>query len=168
MPETGFNGTETDFSAGGAITVRVLDAQTGGSGVMLAQSYNLTGTELNNPNPTGRSSTTNGPGTWMRIRFSGGTSFGPGQLYGFDIASTGADNRLFEWLGTSTDAYAAGSAYNGTQLGFGSSNSESTRNPLTGDRVFMVQMTLIPEPSTATLATLATIVPLAVRRRGRS
>jgi hypothetical protein len=164
MPETGFNGTDTDFSAGGAFTVRVLDAQTGGSGVMAAQSYILTGTELNNPNPTGRSSTTNGPGTWMKIDPSGSVRFGPDHLYGFDISSTGEDNRLFEWLGTSSDAYAAGSAYNGTQLGFGSSNFETTRNPLTGDRVFMVQMTLIPEPSGLGLAALGSLALMARRR----
>jgi hypothetical protein len=164
MPEPGFNGTDTDFSAGGVFLLRVRDLEPFG-GHLLIEPYLLTGTEANNPNPVRRSSTTNGPGTWMRLALSSGAvDLAPNHLYSFDVTSTAAENRLFEWLGTSNDTYAGGSAYNGTQLGFGSSPTEQAVNPLQGDRVFMVQMSLIPEPGGAALAALGSLA-LVFRRR---
>jgi len=167
MPEPGFNGTETDFSVGGVFTFRIRDPSPTG-GLLLTGSYAMTGNEPNNPNPAGRLSTTNGPGTWMKFVFSGSTNLLPDKEYAFDVVSAGAANRLFEWLGTRDDVYAGGSAYNGTQLGLGSSLTERTTNPLVGDRVFMVQMVLVPEPGTAALGVVSALTLLVRRRIART
>ena len=83
-------------------------------------------------------------------------------MFAFDFGSVGPQNRRFEWLGTNTDVYSGGSAYNdGLPT---SSVTDRTRNLLTGDRVFMVEIAAVPEPSSLTLAAIAL---LALRRRPR-
>jgi alpha-D-xyloside xylohydrolase len=150
--ESGYNGTWWDFSSGGAFTVRVTDPISVGSGsfALRTETVNLGGSEANNPGvrPNG-GSTDNGTGLWLRFGLASPLLLASNRLYGFDLTSTGPLNRYFEWLGTSNEsAFSGGSAYNGSIAG-GSGGPDQALNPLTGDRVFLAEMTTFARPMLA-------------------
>jgi hypothetical protein len=164
MPETGHTGTHTDFGLNGAFRLRVYDIGRGGFNAV--PSYPLTGTEPNNPAPHGIVSSENGPGTWLRFQLPPhSVILGSNDEFAFDIGSVGPENRRFEWLGTNEDVYPGGSAYNGAlptaDLG------DPTRNPLAGDRVFLIELFAVPEPSGLTLTALCGLALLGTRRPKR-
>ncbi|MEO7933327.1 MAG: alginate lyase family protein, partial [Chthoniobacterales bacterium] len=81
----------------------------------------------------GVGSSANGPGTYLTFNLPFPVHLNPNTTYCFDVA-TGSS---FEWLGTSSDPYAGGTAY---------TRSGSTITPLSGDRVFQVNMTASAAP----------------------
>lgn len=130
-----------DFAASGNPTFifRLTDpSKAGTNGFALdEETVQVTGTEINNPDPVGVQNSANGDGVWMRFGFS---SFGtnillqPNTQYGFDIM--GASGDFFEMLGTTNDVYSGGQAYNGTAS---SGTPDNVTNLLHGDRVFLVE-----------------------------
>ena len=79
----------------------------------------------------GAGSSANGPGTYITFNLPSPVHLEPNTTYGFDLV-IGDGSNSFEWLGTSTDPYSGGTAY---------TRSGATITPLSGDRVFMVNMT---------------------------
>lgn len=82
----------------------------------------------------GVGSSTNGPGTYITFNLPFPVHLDPNATYSFDLLT---GNSSFEWLGTSSDPYAGGTAY---------SRSGATLTPLAGDRVFQVSMTASTTP----------------------
>lgn len=81
----------------------------------------------------GSGSSANGPGTYITFQFASSLHLDPNTTYAFDVSVAGGTSyNSFEWLGTSADNYGGGTAYQ---------RSGTTITPLTGDRVFMVNMT---------------------------
>lgn len=131
-----------DFAASGNPTFifRLTDpSKAGTSGFALdEETVQVTGTEINNPDPVGVENSANGDGVWMRFGLSSyGTNIllQPNTQYGFDIM--GASGDFFEMLGTTNDVYSGGQAYNGTAS---AGTPDNVTNLLHGDRVFFVEM----------------------------
>jgi hypothetical protein len=89
---------------------------------------------LGNP---GSGTSANGPGTYITFHLPFTTHLEPNTTYGFEISvGNGSDNE-FEWLGINSDVYGSGTAY---------SRSGTSVTPLTGDRVFQIDMTTLTSP----------------------
>jgi alpha-D-xyloside xylohydrolase len=158
-----YNGTWWDFSGGGTFNVRVTDPAAAGTAnfALRSESYSLTGAEPDNPGVRPSNGTTdNGTGRWLRFELSTPVILTTNKTYGFDLISNGGVNRYFEWLGTaSASAFAGGSAYTGDTSGQ-SGGPDRALNPLTGDRVFLVELAALVRPKLSialTSSTLATI-----------
>lgn len=80
----------------------------------------------------GSGSSANGAGTYITFNLPFTVHLEPNTTYGFDLEIGNAATNSFEWLGTSTNPYTNGTAY---------TRSGTTITPLSGDRVFMVNMT---------------------------
>ena len=80
----------------------------------------------------GSGGTANGPGTYLTFTLPFAVHLDPNTTYGFDLWVGNGNSNYFEWLGTGSDPYSGGTAY---------TRSGNTLTPLTGDRVFMVNMT---------------------------
>jgi hypothetical protein len=147
--EASYNGTWWDFSGGGAFNVRVTDPTAAGTAnfALRSESYSLTGAEPDNPGVRPSNGTTdNGTGRWLRFELSTPVILTTNKNYGFDLISNGGVNRYFEWLGTaSASAFAGGSAYTGDTAGQ-SGGPDHALNPLTGDRVFLVELAALVRP----------------------
>ena len=76
----------------------------------------------------------NGPGTHLTFNLPFPVHLDPNTTYSFDLGIQGKSNNFFELLGTSADPYAGGTAYTRPWKG-------ATITPLSGDRVFQVNMT---------------------------
>jgi fibronectin type 3 domain-containing protein len=87
---------------------------------------------------SGVGSSVNGPGTYLTFNLPFPVHLDPNTIYSFDF-SIGHGTTAFELLGTSTDPYAGGTAYTRT-------GGASTITPLSGDRVFQVNMTAATTP----------------------
>ena len=85
----------------------------------------------------GSGSSVNGPGTYVTFNLPFPVHLDPNTTYGFDFTIGEGSGNYFEWLGTSSDPYAGGTAY---------TRSGSTITPLSGDRVFQVNMTASAAP----------------------
>jgi len=149
------NNSSTTFwqmNSGVTLTVRVTDPlQAGAPGFAVrTETYTTTGTE----GWSGGFNSANGDGTWLRFAFAAPVSLATNKTYGFDLtsATTGA---YFEWLGTSNQVFAGGSAYNGSTTG----TADNNMNTLVGDRVFLIEMAGSPAtnvpPTTNFAVTLA-------------
>ncbi len=132
------NNTSTTYwamNSGVTLTVRVTDpAQVGTSGfVVRNETYATTGNE----GWGGSFNSANGSGNWLRFTLASPLALTANKTYGFDVtsATTGA---YFEWLGTSNNLFTGGSAYKGNTTG----NTDNTLTALTGDRVFVLELTL--------------------------
>jgi fibronectin type 3 domain-containing protein len=80
----------------------------------------------------GSGSSANGTGTFLTFTLPFPVHLDPNTTYGFDFIVGNGCTSYFEWLGTSADPYAGGAAY---------TRSGRTITPLSGDRVFLVDMT---------------------------
>lgn len=138
------------MNSGVTLSVRITDpAQAGTAGFEVrAEAYTTTGNE----GWYGGHNSLNGDGYWLRFAFATPVVLQTNKTYGFDLtsATTGA---FFEWLGTSSDVFAAGGAYKGSTAGA----TDNTCVSLAGDRVFLVEMagstaTNPPPPLTSTVA----------------
>ena len=86
----------------------------------------------------GAGSSANGTGTYLTFNLPFPVHLEPDTTYGFDLAIGNGSGNHFEWLGTSDNPYAGGTAYTRTWGG-----------PVTavaGDRVFQVNMTASAAP----------------------
>ena len=121
------------MNSGVTLTVRVTDpSKAGTSGFAIrTETYTTTGSE----GWSGGFNSADGDGNWLRFAFAAPVSLATNKTYGFDLtsATTGA---FFEWLGTSNNVFAGGSAYNGSTTG----SADNNMNTLVGDRVFLVEM----------------------------
>jgi DUF1680 family protein len=127
--------TYWQMNSGVTITVRITDpALAGGAGFVLDTETCLT---TGNEGWGGGFNSNNGDGDWVEITLNKPFYLAPGTAYGFDVASstTGA---FWEWLGTSNNVYAGGSAYNGSTSG----QPDFNLNTLVGDRVFLMSLTV--------------------------
>ncbi len=79
----------------------------------------------------------NGPGTHLTFNLPFPVHLDPNTTYSFDLATGEGSSNHFELLGTSGDPYAGGMAY---------TRSGATITPLSGDRVFQVNMTASAAP----------------------
>lgn len=95
--------------------------------VLSAQNFMAGG--VGNP---GSGSSANGPGTYLTFNLPFPVHVDPNTTCSFDLTIGGSSTNTFELLGTSTNAYTGGTAY---------TRSGSTITPLSGERVFMVNMT---------------------------
>ncbi|MEO7098791.1 MAG: hypothetical protein ABI162_05480, partial [Luteolibacter sp.] len=82
----------------------------------------------------------NGPGTYLTFNLPFPVHLDPNTTYSFDLGVQGKANTFFELLGTSADPYSGGTAYTRPWKG-------ATITPLSGDRVFQVNMTASAAPS---------------------
>lgn len=90
--------------------------------------------DLGNP---GSGNSANGPGTYLTFHLPFTTCLKSNMTYGFEIAIGNGSANYFEWLGTrDPDAFATGTAYSRAWWG-------GPLTPLTGDRVFMVDLTAL-------------------------
>jgi hypothetical protein len=89
---------------------------------------------------TGRSA--NGAGTYITFHLPFTTYLEPNTTYSFDFWVGNGSNNYFEWLGTQTDAYAGGTAYNRDWWG-------GPITPLAGERVFELELTALEAPAPA-------------------
>jgi hypothetical protein len=121
------------MNSGVTLTVRITDpSQVGTSGFAVrTESYTTTGTE----GWSGGFNSTNGDGNWLRFAFATPVSLATNKTYGFDLTSA-TTSAFFEWLGTSNNVFAGGSAYNGSTTGV----ADNALNTLVGDRVFLIEM----------------------------
>ncbi|MBW8780689.1 MAG: alginate lyase family protein [Verrucomicrobia bacterium] len=85
----------------------------------------------------GSGSSVNGPGTYLTFNLPFPVHLDPNTTYGFDLIIGNGSGNYFELLGTSGDPYAGGTAY---------TRSGTTITPLSGDRVFQVNMTASASP----------------------
>ncbi len=154
-----FNGTWWHMAAGGTLTLRVTDpSQAGGAGFALAtDTYTTTGLEGWG---TGYNNSNNGDGMWLHFTLAAPVTLAANSMYGFDLTGSANNNVFFEWLGTSTDAFSGGSAYRGSTV----AAPDNTLNGLVGDRVFLVGLTPVPEPSTFALMAVGGLAGLLRRR----
>jgi hypothetical protein len=153
-----YNGTWWRMQGGVATTVRITNpSQVGTGGFALASETCLT--------PGGTSwadnwyNSDNGDGMWLHITLAAPVTLAANTAYGFDFTSLNNDF-FFEWLGTSTDALGGGSAYRGSTV----ASPDNTLNALVGDRVFLLGLTPVPEPSTLALIGLGGLTILLRRR----
>lgn len=127
------------MNSGVTLTVRITDPSLAGTAgfAVHTETYTTTGTE----GWAGGFNSTDGDGYWVHVAFDSPVQLLPNKTYGFDLttATTGA---FFEWLGTSNNVFASGSAYNGSTTG----SPDNTMNTLVGDRVFLVSMTAATNP----------------------
>jgi hypothetical protein len=86
----------------------------------------------------GSGNTANGTGTYLTFNLPFPVHLEPNTTYGFDLIIGNGSSNHFEWLGTSGDPYAGGTAYTRTW--------EGPITPLAGDRVFQVNMTASTAP----------------------
>jgi hypothetical protein len=102
----------------------------------------------------------------LTFTFASPVSLAANTAYGFDLS--GQNVGYFEWLGISDTAvggggnpYASGNAFN---TGANGAANTTTMNPLAGDRVFALDITIVPEPSTFALAGMGGLALLFRRR----
>ncbi|MEO7100176.1 MAG: alginate lyase family protein, partial [Luteolibacter sp.] len=82
----------------------------------------------------GSGQTAAGAGTYITFNLPFSTHLEPNTTYGFDFWIGNGSTNYFEWLGTTADSYAGGTAYTREWWG-------GPITPLAGERVFMVNMT---------------------------
>lgn len=82
----------------------------------------------------------NGAGTYITFHLPFTTYLEPNTMYSFDFWIGNGSNNYFEWLGTQTDAYAGGTAYNRDWWG-------GPITPLAGERVFQLELTALEAPA---------------------
>ncbi|MEO7933317.1 MAG: LamG-like jellyroll fold domain-containing protein [Chthoniobacterales bacterium] len=87
----------------------------------------------------GSGTSANGPGTYLTFNLPFPVHLDPNTTYSFDLTTQGKGFNYFELLGTSADPYAGGTAYTRPSKG-------ATITPLSGDRVFQVNMTASTMP----------------------
>jgi hypothetical protein len=131
--------TYSQIPNGATFTLRMTDpAQAGTVGfALVSETYTTTGAEPNIP--AGFAATANGTGTWFRFTFDTPVNLAANTVYGFDL-TTGTSNTYFELAGTETAAFAGGTAYRGALNG-NAGGPDNVMTTLTGDRVFMVDLT---------------------------
>ncbi|MEO5913773.1 MAG: LamG-like jellyroll fold domain-containing protein [Luteolibacter sp.] len=130
---SGTNLTSWNLNATNGPLIATIGKVTGTTRTTLSN-QNFTAGGTGNP---GTGSSANGSGNYITFNLPFPVHLDPNTTYGFDfIIGNGASN-YFEWLGTSASPYAGGTAY---------TRSGSTITPLTGDRVFMVDMTASGTP----------------------
>jgi hypothetical protein len=153
-----YNGTWWHNAGGSTLTIRLTNpSQAGTAGFVLAsETYVTTGLEGWG---TAYSSSDNGDGMWLDFTLATPLVLADTTTYGFDL-TTGNNNFFFEWLGTDSDVFAGGSAYKGSTV----ATPDNTMNTLVGDRVFLLSVTPVPEPSTFVLIGLGGLAVLLRRR----
>lgn len=130
------NGTWWMMAGGGGLTLRVTRPSRAGTAGFVASSetYAATGAE---GWPTSANSSLNGDGFWLHFKLGAPLLLATNTSYGFDLTSVGNNNVFFEWLGNGTNVFSGGAAYRGGTAG----TPDNTLTPLTGDRVFLAQLT---------------------------
>lgn len=125
---------------GSVFTIRLTDPSlAGAAGFALdSETYTITGAEANKL-PGAFANSANGTGTWFKFTFDTPVNLAANKTYGFDL-TTGSAANFFEWAGTETDATAGGNAYQGALNG-NAGGPDNAMTSLTGDRVFMVDLT---------------------------
>ncbi len=104
----------------------------------LVSMQNFKAGDIGNP---GNGSSANGPGTYITFHLPFTTLLKPETTYGFELRIGNGGSNYFEWLGTrDTGAYNAGTAYQ--------PNGDSIE-PLSGNRVFIADMTALPDTAMA-------------------
>jgi fibronectin type 3 domain-containing protein len=86
----------------------------------------------------GSGTSANGSGTYLTFNLPFPVHLEPNTTYGFDLIIGNGSGNHFEWLGTSTNPYGGGTAYTRSWSG--------PITPLSGDRVFQVNMTAATAP----------------------
>jgi hypothetical protein len=151
------NGTWIALAAGGSFAVRVTLPAKAGTKDFVIHSENCTVPDLSNEaysaTPAG---SINGDGIWLKfvftdpIRFDSPIVLLPRKTYGFDVGAFAPKDHFFEWLGTKRNVFSGGTAYQGGQA-IESDGPDNVYKPLSGDRVFLVQLKAIKisaEPKT--------------------
>jgi len=153
-----YNGTWWQMIAGSTLTIRVTNpSQASSAGFVLASdTYTTTGSEGWGP---GVNNSANGDGMWLHFTLATPVTLAANTAYGFDLTSAN-NNAFFEWLGTDSDVFSGGGAYRGSTV----AAPDNTLNALVGDRVFLLGITPVPEPSTLALIGLGGSVVLLRRR----
>jgi fibronectin type 3 domain-containing protein len=125
---TGSNGTAWNMNATNGPIIVTLGRISGTTQTVVSM-QNFTAGGTGNP---GSGQTANGPGTYITFNLPFPVHLDPNTTYSFDFIIGNGGSNYFEWLGTSTDPYSGGTAY---------TRSGNTITPLSGDRVFLVNMT---------------------------
>jgi fibronectin type 3 domain-containing protein len=124
---TGSNTSGWNLSASnGPIIVNVSKVNGTSRTILSSQPFIAGGTGT-----AGSGSSANGSGTYLTFNLPFTIHLEPNTTYGFDLVIGNGSSNYFEWLGTSSDAFAGGTAY---------TRSGETITPLTGDRVFMLDL----------------------------
>ena len=136
------NGTWNSMGAGAIYKLRLTDPTKAGTAgfPLTTATFTTTGTEGWPPSSSGSA---NGDGKWVRFTLGAPVAVSGLTTYGFDLSSNG--NSFFEWLGSKDGTFAGGSAYQGKTTGQ-SGGPDNVMTTLSGDRVFLVQMTVVCEP----------------------
>ncbi len=153
------NTTWWNFSTDTVITARVTDPSAADTAGFVLRSEDFTISEVPNPPGSGVQNNLSGTGVWLQFSLESPIELAPDSLYGFDLNIF--SSYFFELHGINESVFAGGGAYGGAGGG--------DFNAFVGDRVFLAELAVIPEPSTYAgilgLFSLAGVVFFRARRR---
>jgi len=131
---TGTNRVSWDLNAFNGPIIVEIGKISGSTTFSTVSKQNFTAGGTGNP---GTGTSANGAGTYITFNLPFTVHLEPNATYAFDLTIGNGSGNFFEWLGTSADPYASGSAYNRTGAAI---------TPLTGDRVFLANLTAAAAP----------------------
>lgn len=147
----------------------LIQLRPGGAGFVLhSELFPTTGSEANTL-PTTFMGPITGAGTWVEFVLGTPVVLNSNTTYGFDVSSPNSFGAFdvqpfFETAGTSSDPFASGAAYSSGPNGSGGDNTMTAQ---LGDRVLLLQLTGVPEPSALALIGLGGLAFLLRRRSWR-
>jgi alpha-D-xyloside xylohydrolase len=148
-PDSSYSGTWWAMASGSTFTIRLTKPTAAGTAsfVLDKETYATTGLE---GWPTTYTNSADGDGKWLHFKLATPFFLAPQTTYGFDLTMNGSGNAALEWLGTGSDVFSGGTAYNGSTAGQ-NGGPDNALNYLVGDRVFLLQLTTASPPPLLTI-----------------
>jgi hypothetical protein len=154
------NGTWAGLNVGNSITLRIVDpSQANSAGFVMASQVCTVTAGSGFSGGTGTAPYYSGSGLWLHMTLDTPLALAANTQYGFDLTSYGP---YFELAGMDANQYSGGSAYT-----TGTKEALNTGTVYGGDRTFVANLQVIPEPSTLALLGLGGMAVL-LRRKSKA